>query len=227
MASRHEPPESLEFFPTPPWASRALFHFVLPVALRQPKSIPVFIDSAADPCCGEGHMAEVIAEFSFEPPIATDIFDYGYGRAGADFLDTTLAPVSLRRDWFIFNPPFGPSIDFVLRALEFATVGVAMFQRTQWIESSGRYNKIFCDRPPTLFAPFVERVPLVKGRWDPDASTATSYSWFVWVKGAEPLPPFWIPPVCRETLTHKDDRRRFAAWSIKPVEAPLLDHAGV
>jgi hypothetical protein len=41
---------------------------------------------------------------------------------------------------------------------------------------------LFRDRPPTLYAPFVERVPMVKGRWDPGASTATSYAWFVWRK---------------------------------------------
>jgi hypothetical protein len=31
-------------------------------------------------------------------------------------------------------------------------------------------------------APFAERVPMLKGRWDPDASSATAYAWFVWDK---------------------------------------------
>jgi hypothetical protein len=30
MAQRHEPPDALDHFPTPPWATRALFLYVLP-----------------------------------------------------------------------------------------------------------------------------------------------------------------------------------------------------
>jgi len=35
-----------------------------------------------------------------------------------------------------------------------------MLVRTTWIEGIGRYESIFRDRPPTLYAPFVERVPM-------------------------------------------------------------------
>ena len=55
-----------------------------------------------------------------------------------------------------------------------------MLVRAQWVEGVERYEKLFRDQPPAVYAPFVERVPMVKGRWDPDASTATSYAWFVW-----------------------------------------------
>ena len=41
-----------------------------------------------------------------------------------------------------------------------------MLVRTQWIEGVSHYERLFRDRPPTLYAPFVERVPMVKGRWD-------------------------------------------------------------
>jgi hypothetical protein len=65
-------------------------------------------------------------------------------------------------------------------------------------------------------AQFVERVPMTKGRWDPDASTATAYSWFVWSKLA-PAPGetrlVLIPPGRRSALTKSEDRARFAAWS--------------
>jgi hypothetical protein len=30
MAQRREPPDALDYFPTPPWATRALFEHVLP-----------------------------------------------------------------------------------------------------------------------------------------------------------------------------------------------------
>jgi hypothetical protein len=204
MAQRREPPHALDFFPTPPWGTRALFRHVLPVLGV------AAIGSVWEPACGEGHMAAVIGEFTDAPVIATDIFDYGYGTAPVDFLDQ-LAPPFTSADWIITNPPFKPADQFAVRALDLARVGVALLLRTQWLESEDRYHSIFRDKPPSLFAPFVERVPMLRGRWEPDASTATSYSWFVWLRDVAPRAPFWIPPGCRSALTRVDDRRRFAS----------------
>jgi hypothetical protein len=214
MAQRREPPDALDYFPTPLWSTRALFRHVLPEVGVDT------IGSVWEPACGEGHMAAVIAEFAGGPVTASDIFQYGYGTAPHDFVhDDPLASPG----WIITNPPFSIACEFTLRALDLASEGVAMLVRTQWIEGVGRYEKLFRNRPPTVYAPFVERVPMVKGRWDPDASTATSYAWFVWRHGAIGSPRiFWIPPGCRTTLTHSDDRQRFAAWTLAPSEAPLF-----
>jgi hypothetical protein len=216
MAQRREPPGALDYFPTPPWATRALFRHVLP-------AIGVdTISSVWEPACGEGHMAMVVAEFVGSPVTASDIFNHGYGIAPVDFLNDLHL---VRPAWIITNPPFSTACEFTLRALEHATEGVAMLVRTQWIEGVGRYQNLFRDRPPSLYAPFVERVPMVKGPWDPDANTATSYAWFVWAKAvAGPSQVFWIPPGCRRSLTSPADRQQFAAWSLAPANAPLLDH---
>jgi hypothetical protein len=218
MAQRREPPDALDFFPTPPWATRALFRHVLPTIGVET------IASVWEPGSGAGHMTEVIAEFASGQTIGSDIFDYGYGQAPVDFLhDEPLC----RPDWVITNPPFALACEFALRALELATEGVALLVRTQWIEGIGRYEKLFRDRPPTLYAPFVERVPMVKGRWDPDASTATSYAWFVWRQGDHSATRiFWIPPGCRRELARPDDVARFAAWSLVPSAAPLFASSG-
>jgi hypothetical protein len=214
MAQRREPPDALDYFPTPLWSTRALFQHVLPAVGGD------VVGSVWEPACGEGHMAAVIAEFAREPMTASDIFNYGYGIAPHDFLyDDPLT----KPDWIVTNPPFSIACEFTLRALDLASEGVAMLVRTQWIEGIGRYEKLFRDRPPTVYAPFVERVPMFKGRWDPDASTATSYAWFVWRKRRSALPRiFWIPPGCRTALTHADDRQRFAAWTLEPSDAPLF-----
>jgi len=215
MAQRREPPGALDYFPTPPWATRALFQHVLPTI-----GIDA-ISSVWEPACGEGHMAVVLAEYVGSSVTASDIFDYGYGVAPVDFLND---PHLARPAWIITNPPFSTACEFTLRALDLATEGVAMLVRAQWIEGVGRYDNLFRDRPPSLYAPFVERVPMVKGRWDPGATTATSYAWFVWGKALSgPSRVIWIPPGCRGSLTLPDDRRRFAAWSFAPADAPLLD----
>ena len=215
MARRHEPPHALDFFPTPPWATRALFRHVLPILDVK------FVECVWEPACGEGHMATVIAEFTNEPVIATDIFDYGYGVNSIDFLDTTGPPFTRSAQWIVTNPPFRLADQFALRAFDLAHDGVALLLRTQWLEGEERYRSIFRDHPPSLLAPFTERVPMLRGRWDPHASTATAYSWFVWRHGFSPRPPFWIPPGCRRSLTHPDDRRRFAR-AIELEVSPLF-----
>jgi hypothetical protein len=151
---------------------------------------------------------------------ATDIHAYGYGNK-IDFLNPVTDYTS---DWIITNPPYVKAEQFVARARQLARVGFAMFTRTQFLESIGRYERIFRDTPPTLIAFFTERVPLHKGRWEPDGTTATAYCWLVWVKGREPMPPFWIPPGQRRLLSKPDDRQRFAAWSLPPDYVP--DSAG-
>lgn len=210
MARRREPPDSLEFFPTPPWATRALLRHVLPSALGG-----FHICSAWDPACGEGHMVEVLRE-EIALVHASDVFDYGRGYAVADFLDpgTRMSPGV---DLIATNPPFRPALRFAHRALEQAPV-VALLLRTQWLEGEERYDGLFRERQPMVFAPFVERVPMTKGVWDPKASTATAYAWFVWVRGVAPSAPVWIPPGCRRVLTRRDDAARFGMRS----DAPLL-----
>jgi len=210
MGSRHEPNDSLDYFPTPPWATRALIDYVLrPV---EPLGI------VWEPACGEGHIAEVLAEYTADV-LASDIFDYGYGMPNVDFLTAELPGwlASSGADWIITNPPFGDKAEaFVIRAIERARKGVAMFFRLQWLESAGRYERIFAPYPPTVIAQFAERVPLHKGRWEPDGTTATAYLWIVWDKSIKSdFTKFvWITPGCRERLTFADDIRRFTAHPV-------------
>ncbi|AYO85353.1 hypothetical protein [Methylobacterium brachiatum] len=211
MASRREPPDSLDFFPTPPWATRALLVEVLPQVCGH-----LHLLTAWDPACGEGHIVEVLAEqITFAK--GSDVFDYGRGYPVADFLDadTRLSPGA---DLICTNPPFNAAVKFALKALDEAPV-VALLLRTAWIEGEGRYEALFRDRPPTVFAPFVERVPMLRGRWDPAASTATAYAWFVWVDGEPARAPLWIPPGQKRMRTRPDDARRFGV----AVDAPLFD----
>lgn len=231
MASRAEPDDSLDYFPTPPWATRALMERVLPRLGISPQAI----GAAWEPACGEGHMAEVLREY-VRFVHASDVFDYGYrdamgelvelGDDVRDFLAESpgTAPIVT---WIITNPPFGDrSIAFVLNALDLAP-NVAMFFRSQWaVEGIERYEQIFRDRPPTLCAFFSERVNLCKGRWDPEGTTATAYCWLVWVRDAHPRPPLWIAPGCRKEFTRSDDVERFTAHPVQKKRAPGTASAG-
>lgn len=210
---RVEPADSLDYFPTPPWATRALCVHVLPAAWPWPD---VHQGEAFDPCCGEGHMAVALAEY-FDHVAANDIHAYGFGTVG-DFLDADDDPTG----WVIMNPPFNRAEAFFDKAIRIAERGVAMLVRTAFLEGQGRYAALYSRRPPQIVAQFVERVPMHKGHWEPDGTTATAYCWLVWLRH----PPhnwrhtrmMWIPP-SRKALTRKDDALRFGAAA--PV--PLLE----
>lgn len=196
MIHRHSGKDELDFFPTPPWATRAFFNYIFPH------------DDAGvvwEPACGKGHMAEVIKEYTDMAVIASDIHDYGYGVVG-DYLTVENDNV----DWIITNPPFNKGVDFALKAIKEAKKGVALLCRTQWIESKKRYFELFHEHRPSIFAPFVERVPMVKGRWDPNATTPMSYAWFVWDNRiiTKSTRVEWIPP-CRKEMTKLSDYEKF------------------
>jgi hypothetical protein len=196
MAQRIEPNDSHDDFPTPPWATRSLIEHILDDRRSLQEK------TCLEPACGAGHMAKVLDEY-FSSVDASDANPYGYG-AEHDFLTYPFASQSF--DWVITNPPFRLAEEFVLRSLDVAREGVAIFARTVFIESIGRHRNIFQRTPPSKFAQFTERVPLVRGRVDPKAVTATSYAWLVWEKrcGNEWPRVMWIPP-CRRRLEREGD----------------------
>jgi hypothetical protein len=190
MSQRASAKDALDDFPTPPWATRALAEYVI---------VPE--GNCLEPACGRGHMSAALAEY-FDDVISSDIADYGYGSV-VGFLESTYEADSF--DWVITNPPFNLAEDFIIRSMKIARRGVAMLTRTVFIESVGRYMRLFKASRPSQVAQFVERVPMVEGRLDRKASTATGYAWLVWEKnrpGSCEL--VWIPP-CRKKLERDQD----------------------
>jgi hypothetical protein len=220
MAQRAEFKNSLDDFPTPLWATRALIeHVILSKTLLDTLT-------CLEPACGRGHMAVALSEY-FNQVVACDVFDYGFGRV-ADFLKTKYSDESF--DWVITNPPFRLGEEFIKRAMNIARHGVAMLTRTVFIESVGRYERLFKSNPPSRFAQFTERVPMVKGRVDKKASTATGYAWLVWEKdrlGTSEV--VWIPP-CRKKLERDGDYQQAprmltfrSSMTVIPIRRPTED----
>jgi hypothetical protein len=195
MAQRVEPHDSLDYFPTPPWATRALCEWLQDEAGEQIGGM-----WALDPACGEGHMVRPLAEY-FDTVGAADIHPYGHGDV-RDFLfgEPTAA------DWTITNPPFRLAEQFIEQAIKGSHRGVAMLVRTSFLESVGRYERLFSRTPPTHVLQFVERVPMHKGRLVKDGVTATAYCWLVWIKGdfGAPTQLRWLAP-CRKRLERASD----------------------
>jgi hypothetical protein len=83
-----------------------------------------------------------------------------------------------------------------------------------FVEGIGRYERMYAVHPPSKVAQFTQRVPMVQGRLDRKASTATGYAWLVWEKGFAGATQFcWIPP-CRKRLERDDD---YASTNLPPL----------
>lgn len=202
VARRKEPADSLDFFPTPPWATRALM-----AKLYRHVSDDLNAWRVWDPCCGEGHMSAVLTE-TFGRVLATDIHDYGLGGV-RDFLVDEVGP-GPHVDWIIMNPPFVRLEAFVAKALRRARRGVAVLCRLQALEGVGRYEGLWSRYRPFMILPFAARVAMRRGVWVVNGSTATGYMWVVWLTGNMRAPVYeWIAPGARDRFSQPDDPARF------------------
>ena len=179
FVNRSNDKDDRDFYPTPPWATRALFESGFK---PHPKSI------IWEPAKGLGDMARTIAEYhSPDKIIATDLHD----DPSVDFLK---ADNTYNADWIITNPPFNIVNEFVLHALEISKVGVAMFVRYPFLETQKRFNTIFKHHKPTKIYQFYERVRLCKDVVSRNGPSAVVYVWVVWNRynEGEPTTFEWI-----------------------------------
>ncbi len=195
MQRRVEAHDSLDDFPTPPWATRALTEFLTNEGFDPASS------SCREPAANRGHMVAPLRE-AFATVEAADAHDYGAGFPVADYLFGTLPPPV---DWTITNPPFRLAEQFIERGRATSRVGVAMIVRAAFLESVGRYQRLYAAAPPSFVLQFTERVVMHKGRLAPEGSTATAYAWLIWLA----QPPArtelgWIAP-CRKRLERVED----------------------
>lgn len=182
-AHRVSPAADADFYPTPPWAARAMADLILRL---DPSARSVW-----EPCCGAGHMVHGLRDY-FADVVASDLLAYD-GNALFDFTQPGPAPV--RKDWIAFNPPFNRLAEFIDRALERAGRGVAVLSRVATLETMGRFDLVHGAQGHAVFAPFAERVPMHKGRWEPDGRSAAFYAVLLWFK---PVVGFVRPQVLGE-----------------------------
>lgn len=194
--TRKEPIDSLDYYPTPPWATRALMNIIGKESVHDMKCL--------EPSCGEGHMSNVLKEY-FKKVYSTDIHDYNKNQdAVVDLLDKEVFPNNFC-DWVITNPPFNLALEFIQRSHDIAKVGVAMFCRTTILEGKKRFENLYKNNPPNIIAQFVERVPIDKGKINRKAASAVPYLWLVWNKNStETSKLMWIPP-CKKELEREED----------------------
>lgn len=237
MQQRTEAHDSLDDFPTPPWATRAIMDLLIPILDKRFGTRWNADWAAREPCANRLHMVKPLRSI-FDDVLISDIHDYGYDYPLMDYL---FPGAMMRAEATFFNPPFKLAEQFIHRSFDTPSWRMtAALVRTNFLEGEGRYRRLWSKRPPTIVAHFSERVVMVKGRLlDPDVpiwtqrpgrkpkmqkpSTATAYCWIVWIDGVEPLPTRWIPP-CRKRLTWSGDYPPLTAREKGP---PPKEHGNV
>ena len=207
-----------DYYPTPYWATRALCDKLLlegkSFIYEQPQKPPPIVLSRIespfcvsdhtvwDPCCGGGHMVEVLREY-FREAHGSDIAPHGeYERL--DFMEVKRK--ERRYDWIITNPPFTSMEKTLRQAWRYARWGVALLGRIQFLETIGRYRRVFSLHPPGLVLVFSSRLAFAEGRLPTDEDVgAACFAWYVWWK-KQPYESWvgntqlgWIPP---EAIIH-------------------------
>lgn len=196
MQQRSEPHDSLDDFPTPPWATRALCEWLKDEG-HELKSA-----TCREPTANRGHMVAPLREH-FGLVLPSDVHDYGVGFPVRDYLfgpSTDFDP----SHWTVMNPPFRLAEQFIERAIDRSTVGCAAIVRVAFLEGIGRYERLFSKTAPTHILQFSERVVMHKARLAPEGSTATAYAWLIWMGRCEGSWFGWIPP-CRKQLERSSD----------------------
>lgn len=159
-----------DYYATPPESTLKLLDF------------EDFKGDILEPCCGEGHISEVLKSRGHTVH-SNDIINRGYGETYKDFLNDDFEKV----DNIITNPPYKYAKEFIEKALETSNNKVAMFCKIQLLEGVSRYE-LFKNSPLKTVYVFTKRQnPLRNGnpvdengkKW---ASTMC-FAWFVFEHG--------------------------------------------
>ena len=160
MQRRRVAPDSLDYFPTPPFATRALCEFL------QAEGYDLSRMTCWEPACGEMHMAKPLGEY-FGQVRASDVHQYGDN----ELIDFALTGATEEgADFIISNPPFRLAEEFIRVGLDRANEGVAMLLRSAFLEGGGAiWQLVFCQSAITRAA-----IRRTRG----DAGRAISPRWY-------------------------------------------------
>jgi hypothetical protein len=166
-----------EAFETPAWAAEA----ILDAELLTPH---VF-----DPCCGHGTLAKAALARGYILR-ASDLYNWGYGDTGIDFLDCAALGVEPGDVTVFMNPPFSLAVQFVEHALQLGVRKIVSFQRFAWWESRER-DPFWRAHPPNRIHICASRANCWRFDIPPHerkSGTPTAHAWFVWERGHPPGP---------------------------------------
>ena len=166
--------EKDDFYATPSESTSALLN------------VEEFVGGIYEPCCGQGHIANVLKDIGGYEVEASDLIDRGYGTPRIDFLMERT-----RRDNIVTNPPYKNALDFAEQAINLSKRKVALLLKLNFLEGVARH-KFFEVHPPKTVWVFSQRQSLMKNG-TPYSGGMMALAWFVWEQGNNEQPRIgWI-----------------------------------
>jgi hypothetical protein len=171
----HENREKDDFYPTPPYATKALL------------AVETFDGPIWEPACGDGAISKVLEEAGYQV-VSSDLVDRGYGENRRDFL-MEYRPEAPN---IITNPPFKMATDFARKALSLTTGKVAILGRLAFLEGAER-KELYDEYPPARVWVFSKRLTMFRRGEATDGTGMVAFAWFVWDHGYVGKPTLgWI-----------------------------------
>ena len=170
-----------DFYPTPPKATIALLENY------------VFEKRIWEPACGDGAISKVLINHCHEV-YSSDLYNYGYGEPGVDFLKTTSAfRHEINCDTIITNPPFKYAEHFVRWSHNIGISTLALLLKLSFLEGMER-KKLFYELPPKEILVFSRRLTMTKNGEPSRNGGMIAFAWFIWeFKGKRSQPTIgWI-----------------------------------
>lgn len=160
------------------------FYATPAIAIKTLLAKELFDKDIWEPACGMGHISETLISSGYNV-FSTDLFDYGYGLSGLDFLSADAQKYAGQYD-IITNPPYKLAKEFCIRAIELCKSKVAILARILFLEGIERYNDLFLQFPLRKAYIFTFRFQVAKdGDFEKysGTSSAQGYAWYIWDKG--------------------------------------------
>lgn len=147
-----------------------------------------------EPCVGEGHIANVLKEYSGEDITCIDIINRGYkDTIVTDFLTWDC---DKEFDTIITNPPYKLAVEFIRKCISILSQNgqLAMFLKIQFLEGLKR-KELFDNYPPKYIYVFRKRMQIFNEGVEINPKTGKKWSsllcnaWYIWDKkcNTEPI----------------------------------------
>ena len=163
--------EKHDFYATDPHSVNLFLERIKKDKIILPKTIH-------EPACGQGHIAEELKRHGYNI-VSSDLYDYGYGEAGIDFLKS-----EDKADCFLTNPPYKFALEFVNKSIENLNPnGISiMYLKIQFLEGKAR-NLFFKKYPPKyVYVNSSRQICARNGDFKNFNSKLLCYAWYIWYK---------------------------------------------
>ena len=150
-----------------------------PLAVEKLASVYDIPHTVWECAAGGGNLSHTLEKMG-HTVISSDIVYRGCGSV-LDFFEADSMPEGCH--CILTNPPYSQSVEFIRHSLNLVPKDcgvVAMFLKTQFLETQKRYELIFKDHAPEYMFQFIKRISCYKNGVENKENPAMPFAWFVW-----------------------------------------------